>query len=202
MSFEFLYTGRNPESEGDYAVERSEKRHIVKRDRTGQTANVVHGKVRSVVGVVKPRRHIHVFQFFICRPFYREPYLMHVKWANDRRIGIVWMNRKQTIMVISVCSEPSWECQDVSIDCYRPFDNRTHKLQIFNRQKLKGKIPLVVVVSPSLCDLLVEFSPMDISVKNLVRSPVPESSFAWKHVFREKNRTTRKIVRNGWFSPF
>lgn len=39
---------------------------------------------------------------------------MHVKWANDRRIGVVWMNRKQTVMVISICSEPTWECQDVS----------------------------------------------------------------------------------------
>lgn len=40
---------------------------------------------------------------------------MHVKWANERHIGLVWMNRKQTIMVISVCSEPYWECKDVSI---------------------------------------------------------------------------------------
>jgi len=40
---------------------------------------------------------------------------MHVKWANEKRIGVVWMNRKQTTMVISVCSEPNWECQDVSM---------------------------------------------------------------------------------------
>ncbi|XP_060869072.1 prolyl endopeptidase FAP-like isoform X2 [Metopolophium dirhodum] len=45
-----------------------------------------------------------------------EPYLMHVKWANERRIGVVWMNRKQTTMVISVCSEPNWQCQDSYVE--------------------------------------------------------------------------------------
>ncbi|XP_050434838.1 prolyl endopeptidase FAP-like isoform X2 [Adelges cooleyi] len=45
-----------------------------------------------------------------------EPYLMHVKWASDRLMAVVWMNRKQTIMVISVCSEPSWECHDSYVE--------------------------------------------------------------------------------------
>ncbi|XP_050544681.1 prolyl endopeptidase FAP-like isoform X2 [Daktulosphaira vitifoliae] len=45
-----------------------------------------------------------------------ELYLMHVKWADDRRLAVVWMNRKRTTMVISVCSEPNWECQDSYVE--------------------------------------------------------------------------------------
>lgn len=56
---------------------------------------------------------------------------MHVKWANDKRIAVVWMNRKQTIMVISVCSEPNWECHDV---CFRKYVIISLKNTFYNKK--------------------------------------------------------------------
>lgn len=77
--------------------------------------DIVSGYIHCIQHSRIACRSLIIFKIIISNS---EPYLMHVKWANDRRIGVVWMNRKQTVMVISVCSGPSWECQDVSTNKY------------------------------------------------------------------------------------
>lgn len=43
-----------------------------------------------------------------------ESYLINVVWSKTNEIAITWMNREQTLFVISVCVGPNWSCQDVS----------------------------------------------------------------------------------------
>jgi Dipeptidyl peptidase IV (DPP IV) N-terminal region len=48
--------------------------------------------------------------------FFREHYFTAVTWANPRQVAVVWMNRRQNLSIISVCTEPDWQCEDVSLD--------------------------------------------------------------------------------------
>ncbi|XP_054274362.1 inactive dipeptidyl peptidase 10-like isoform X2 [Macrosteles quadrilineatus] len=43
------------------------------------------------------------------------PYLIDVSWAGDKHVAVVWMNRRQNVSAIVVCSSPSWTCQDTHV---------------------------------------------------------------------------------------
>ncbi|XP_065353279.1 inactive dipeptidyl peptidase 10-like isoform X2 [Cloeon dipterum] len=42
----------------------------------------------------------------------QEHYFTAVTWASPRQVAVIWMNRRQNLSIISICSEPSWECED------------------------------------------------------------------------------------------
>ncbi|XP_046680384.1 inactive dipeptidyl peptidase 10-like [Homalodisca vitripennis] len=40
------------------------------------------------------------------------PYLIDVSWAADRHVAVVWMNRRQNMSSVVICSNPMWTCED------------------------------------------------------------------------------------------
>ncbi|KAF4520670.1 hypothetical protein B566_EDAN006346 [Ephemera danica] len=39
-----------------------------------------------------------------------------VTWINNRQMAVVWMNRRQNISIVSICSEPLWNCEDNHVE--------------------------------------------------------------------------------------
>jgi hypothetical protein len=39
-----------------------------------------------------------------------------VRWLNSVDICIVWMNRRQNVSLVSLCSHPDYQCREVSLN--------------------------------------------------------------------------------------
>ncbi|XP_059485201.1 inactive dipeptidyl peptidase 10-like isoform X3 [Neocloeon triangulifer] len=46
----------------------------------------------------------------------QEHYFTAVAWAGARQVAVVWMNRRQNMSVVSICSAPSWQCEDSHVE--------------------------------------------------------------------------------------
>lgn len=51
----------------------------------------------------------------LSRYFIREFYFTAVTWVSQTEISVVWMNRAQNYSLVSICKNPLWMCQEVSI---------------------------------------------------------------------------------------